>query len=189
MICFRAGLFFAGTWTGVRNRLTATSQSSARCKILHLGANNSMQCYRLGPGWRQTSLTEKCLNVLMKKLDMNHVHSWSTGKNWQPGCISRSVLSRSRKSIHLCGCETTSQVLCPVLGSPAHKWHTNGTQSGPRKGHRVDELRGMEHTVCKERLWGLSRLKRRRLREDLTYLVGGHREDGTSLLWGTWWLF
>lgn len=74
MICFRAGRLFGGTWTGVRNRLTATSQSSARCKILHLGANNPMQCCRLGPGWRGSSLTGKCLNVLMKKLDMNHVH-------------------------------------------------------------------------------------------------------------------
>lgn len=73
MICFRAGLLFGGTWTGVRNRLTATSWSSATCKILHLGANNPMQCYRLGPGWRESSLTEKYLNVLMKrKLNRNH---------------------------------------------------------------------------------------------------------------------
>lgn len=110
MICFRAGLLFGGTWTGVRNGLTATLWNSVTCKILHLGANNPTQYYRLGPGWRERSLTDKYLKVLMKKTENeSSVHLWNTDKNWQPGCISRSVLIRSRKAILLCSCETTSQ--------------------------------------------------------------------------------
>lgn len=118
---------------------------------------------------------------------MNHVHPWSTDKNWQPGCISRSVLTRSRKAIFLCSCETTSQVLCPVLGSPAT--NDTGTLRGPSKGPQAGEMREWNtwcaRRACK-RIWGLSRL--RRLRKDVTHLVQGYREDGFSLLGVTWWL-
>lgn len=212
MICFRAGLLFGGTWTGVRNGLTATLWNSVTCKILHLGANNPTQYYRLGPGWRERSLTDKYLKVLMKKTENeSSVHLWNTDKNWQPGCISKSVLIRSRKAILLCSCETTSQA--HVKDGILHLNHFNyskltssrcaisstvssfGLPStrmtlvhgvGPVKVIRLVRW-GEWNTWCArrgcEKLWGLSSFKRRRLREDLTYLVGGHREDEASSSW------
>lgn len=189
MICFRAGLLFGGTWTGVRNKLTATSQSSAMCKILHLGANNPMQCYRLGPGWRESSLTKKkvwtflwknwtgimCTLEAQTKIDnldaLAEVYSPGLGKQ----SFSVVVRLHLRCCVHF-GLPSTQIILVQWVGTAKvlklvrwGEWNTWCARRG-----------------C-ESLQGLSMLKRR-LREDLTYHLGGHREDGASLLGVTWWL-
>lgn len=73
---------------------------------------------------------------------------------------------------------------CVQFWAPQHTNDT-GTLSGPSKDSNAGEMRGMEGQNAQgQTVRGCEVFPS--LREDLRYLVGGHREDRVSLLGVTW---
>ncbi|GAB0206527.1 mitochondrial enolase superfamily member 1 [Grus japonensis] len=72
-----------------------------KCKILHLGRNNTIHQYMLGAAQLESSLAEKDLGILVDntKFNMSQQCAFAVKKaSGILGCI-RSVASRSRKVI------------------------------------------------------------------------------------------
>lgn len=133
-----------------RNRLKNWPEGNlmklTKGKVLYLGRNNPVHQQLLEADWLGSSFGSKGMRLLEDtKLNMRNAPQKKANNHLD--FIRKSAASSLREVIHWSTAETTSEVLCPVLGRPV--WESYGVtevRSAAKMNMRL------EHLPCVERL-------------------------------------